>query len=484
MSILAFAELWRAFEGAAKAALRSAFVLVAVACVCSCAPSVYTLHPITGDTFGFQPPSPPSPPYGPFDVSLTPQKRFEKLVTTWRQRLAKSRDPGGAIAVVIDGHLRFAAGLGTREVGRHEPVTATTRFRTASISKMLIAATVMSLVEHDGLELSHPLTEFVPYFQRGPGYDASAVTLEMLLTHTGGIPDSVYCPDGASLRATIDAHASDPYWSPPGRLFNYSNADYALLAAVIEEKMKRPFEQVVRERILRPAGMRTAFYSADERDPTIAYGHARRKVVWTHPVDCEASRAAGGVIASVTDFAHFAEALLAGGATVLSTSSVAAMSNGKAQMEGAPLMKYGYGLMESEQAGLRTVEHSGAAAGFSTLVRMVPERGFAVVAFANGTKPPSDVVDAAISAFLGVPEGRRERIPSPITAWPAYVGSYEDQTGSLGRFHVFVDGGNLRMKLDGGQRPPFPLGGGTFVRDANGDVEYFVTRLGVARRLR
>ncbi len=83
-----------------------------------------------------------------------------------------------------------------------------------------------------------------------------------------------------------------------------------------------------------------------------------------------------------------------------------------------------------------------------------------------------------------MPELPPERVPAPAAAWPAYVGSYEDTTGALGKFHVFVDGDALRAGLDGGQRPPVGWGlRGTFVRDVNGKVEYFVTRAGVARRL-
>jgi CubicO group peptidase (beta-lactamase class C family) len=350
---------------------------------------------------------------------------------------------------------------------------------------MLIAATVMSLVERDGLVLSRPLTDYVPYFRRGPGYDASMVTLEMLLTHRGGIPDSVYCPDGATLRATIEAHANDPYWSPPGRLYNYSNAGYALLASVVEERTQRPFEDVVTERILRPAGMTTALFTADAKDPSLARGHADGKVVWTHPVACAGSRAAGGVIASVTDFARFAEVLLAGGGNVLSAASVTAMSQGRALMERAPLKQYGYGLIEATHAGLRTVEHSGFAYGFTSLVRLIPERNFAVVAFTNGTTPPDAIVDAATSAFLGVPEHGGKRLPPPAADWPAYVGRYQDTTGALGNLRVFIDGDTLRAEQSGGEPRVFrhPAVRGTFVRDANGRVEYLVTRAGVARRL-
>ncbi|MEO8917616.1 MAG: serine hydrolase domain-containing protein [Polyangiaceae bacterium] len=429
------------------------------------------------------PAPPPTPLYGPFAASASPEQRFDALVASWRTRLSAGGTPGGAIAIVLDGHLRFAAGVGTREAGREEPITATTRFRTASISKMMVAATIMWLTEHDGLALDRPLTDYVPYFRRGPGYDASAVTLEMLLTHTGGIPDSVYCPDGASLRATLDAHATDPYWAPPGRLYDYSNMDYALLAAVIEAKTKRPFEDVVTEHILRPSGMSSALYTAGESDTNVARGHVGGKVVWTHPIDCEASRAAGGVIASVTDYAHFAELLLAGGGSVLSPASVAAMSRGRALIETAPLAKYGYGLIEGSHAGLRTVEHSGFAAGFSTLVRLVPERGFAVIAFVNGTTQLDDVVDAATSAFLGVPERPREQAPADAATFPDYVGRYEDATGALGKFTVFIDSGSLHAERAKGQRRVFVVGGATFVRNADGKVEYLVTRAGVARRL-
>lgn len=145
---------------------------------------------------------------------------------------------------------------------------------------------------------------------------------------------------------------------------------------------------------------------------------------------------------------------------------------------------YGYGLVEGEHAGLRTLEHGGGAFGFSTFVRLVPSQGFAVVAFVNGTASANDVADAATSAFLGVPEVGHARIVPPVSARSDYIGRYEDPVAALGRFHVYLDGDDLRVQLDGGQHPPFSAGlYGTFVRDARGAVEYFVTRVGVARRV-
>lgn len=465
---------------------RSARVLLAGAALgvgAGCGPAVLPLYPVTGDTFALAlPPRAPADALGPFEGD--DEARFERLVARWRDRLDDRDAPGGAIAVVIDGRLRFSAGVGAQELGSHAPVTAATRFRTASITKMIIAATILSLVDEGRLDLDGAVVDHVPAFTRGPGFDASAVTLEMLLTHTSGIPDSVYCPDGASLDETFDAHSSDPYWAPPGRLYDYSNANYALLAAVIARSEGRAFQDVVRDRVFVPAGMSSASFAAEESEADLARGHVGGEVVWRRPVECDAGQAAGGVIASAIDFAHFAEALLGGGRGVLSPASVEAMTTGRARMQTAPLERYGYGVVEREHAGLRTIEHAGSGHGFSTIVRFVPERGFAVVVLTNGTAPPDGVADAAIAAFLGVPEAAAPRFPALASALGEYVGTYDDPFGALGRFAVVDEGGVLGARLES---PRGPIAGGlraTFERDASGRIEYLVTRAGIARRVR
>lgn len=447
-----------------------------------CGPVVVQLHPMTGDTFTFGPGRSGAPePWGPFEGS--DEARFDALIARASERIEAAGVPGGAIAVVLDGELRFSAGVGTREAGRDAPVDAGTRFRSASITKMLVAATILSLVDDGLVALDAPLTRYVPTFTRGAGFDASAVTIEMLLTHTGGIPDSVFCPDGASLEDTLAMHAEDPYWAPPGRLFDYSNADYALLAMVIERVTGQRFENVVTERVLVPSGMTTASFEAEEGAPDLSSGHAGGHVVWTHPVDCEASRAAGGVIATAADYARFAAMLMAGGGDVLSAESVRAMTTGHVTMRSEPLARYGYGLIETSFAGLRTVEHGGGAYGFATRVLMIPERRFAVVVMINAPLAPDAVTRAAASAFLGITEAPDPFVPAPPTSWAAYVGTYDDPSGGLGRFEVLVDDGSLRAHF---LRPPVGLPVGleaSFERDASGAVEYLVTRIGVARRI-
>jgi CubicO group peptidase (beta-lactamase class C family) len=305
----------------------------------------------------------------------------------------------------------------------------------------------------------------------------------MLLNHTGGIPESQSPPKLFALRPIIEARAEDPLWSPPGRLFNYSNADYALLAAVIAERTGRRFEDVVSERVMRPAGMQTASYDVGDGHGLAAGHDAAGRVIWTRPHESEPARAAGGVIASVIDYAHFAEKLLAHGGGVLASSSVEAMMTGHALMQAQPQQLYGYGLYETEQAGLHIVEHAGSAAGFSTLVRLVPARNFAVIAFDNGSHPPDDVVDAATSAFLDAPETPRARVLTPPSTWAKYTGSYVDPTGALGEFDVVLKNEKLWFVPHDGKRGQVTHNlRGSFEAGPDGSIEYFVTRAGVARR--
>lgn len=420
--------------------------------------------------------------YGPFE-KIPKAARFARLVARFRERLQSKRVPGGAVAVVLDGQLAHSAGVGVLRAEGEARVTAHSRFLTASLSKPVLAAAVMSLVEHDGLELEQPLSAYVPSFTRGGVYDSSLVTLRTLLAHTSGVPDRSD-PRRLGLRALIEASASEPLLSPPGRLFNYSNMGYALLAAAVEARAGLPFERVVAERVLGPCGMRDASYELGTASNLSSAGHdARGKVIWSRPTDSPAAHAAGGLIASVVDFAHFAEMLLSRGGSVLSSASVEAMMSGHALAQDEPRRAYGYGLFEGEHAGLRIVEHAGSAAGFSSLVRLVPEHNFAVVVFDNGPFSPDEVADAAMSAFLDVAELPRPRVVTSTERWSDYTGHYEDAAGALGAFDVVLRAGHLWLEREGGRPLPRTLRI-RFERDPSGAVEYFVTRLGVARKLR
>ena len=152
--------------------------------------TTHELYQVSGSVFALEPaPAEDSFRYGPFD-SLDRDARFQRLLTRFGERLANQSVPGGAIAVVIDGRLSYSAGVGLLRSSATAPAQAESRFRSASLSKMLLAATLLSLVERDGVELEHPLADYLPAFARARGDGAALLTPRMLLD-----PDQPGKPD-------------------------------------------------------------------------------------------------------------------------------------------------------------------------------------------------------------------------------------------------------------------------------------------------
>src|SRR5690606_19517301 len=220
---------------------------VLVVFLSGCASGAVFLRPVGGRSFrAVNQPSPE--PLGRFEGD--DEARFEALAAAWHERLRAKGVPGGALAVVIDGELRFATGVGVQRLGSDLPVTRDTRFRVASVSKMIVAATVLSLAQDGLLALDERLRDIAPDFAEPPRADADIdqVTIERLLTHTAAIPDFA-CTDEIALDETRRRWAAAPFWGPPATFFNYSNFGYALLASAIAARERDDFRAVVARRV-------------------------------------------------------------------------------------------------------------------------------------------------------------------------------------------------------------------------------------------
>lgn len=444
------------------------------------------------------------------DVAPTSEEQgtFDALVANLTARLKNAKVPGGAISVVLRGKLAFSAGMGVKRDDGADPVTGDSLFRVASLTKVLVAASMMQLVESGQLVLTHPVTEYVPYFKRGTGFDAGTVLVEQLLDHTAGIPDTnvVTCPttDGYE-RTWVTNHGHDPLWSPPGRLFDYSNAGYTIAGVVLDEVTGSTFTDRVRDSVLVPAGMDTATFDIDAAlAGDHVTGHLRKADGTATHFELDAFRCAtllpwAGAIASVKDYAHLAEALLARGGSVLKPTSVNAMEAAQTSTGWDPATSYGYGMFSYDYRGLHVVGHDGRLDGFQTSWLLVPSKNFAVAVFLNGDpSDPNALAHVAIDAFLR-PAGAIADYRTDPSTWTAYVGTYKNPYLPLGDMRVTLSGKSLsiefvslgssvRLYQSAGDTFYFTLPGetftteGTFFLDSFGQAEYFATRRGVGHR--
>lgn len=173
----------------------------------------------------------------------------------------------GAVLVVADGRtvLRMGYGLADREA--EIPIATPSVFSLGSITKQFTAAAILALEARGLLSVDDPIAD---YFDGVPA-DKSAITLHHLLTHSSGL-ESDFAPTdfdeaGRERNAYVRRALDSELRFVPGTGYEYSNAGYSLLAAIVEIVSGEFYEEALRELVLLPAGMEETGYRIPRWDP-------------------------------------------------------------------------------------------------------------------------------------------------------------------------------------------------------------------------
>jgi CubicO group peptidase (beta-lactamase class C family) len=344
--------------------------------------------------------------------------------------LSDNRIVGTVVLIARDGELVYqhSAGLADRESGTEMRVD--TLFRLASLTKPIVCAAAMALVERDELSLESRVDRWLPEFRPTlPSGESPEITVRQLLTHTAGLdyrfqqpPDGPYAranvsdgfdQPGLSLQENIRRIASAPLVNRPGVTWQYSVA-LDVLGAVMEQAAGQSLQEIVAERITRPLEMsETSFTIADVHRLAVPYADATPQpkrmsdgevvpymtgagIIFSpsRALDPTSFPSAGvGMIGSASDLLRFFETIRRGGRPVLSEESTAQMmrnqnANLSRNAQGpAPGWGFGFGgsvLADPSAAGSpqsRGTWQWGGAYGHSWFVD--PERKFTVIALTN-----------------------------------------------------------------------------------------------------
>ena len=302
----------------------------------------------------------------------------------------------GVSATVLsaDGMWSGAAGKadGVRDV------TVDDQFAIASITKSLVAAQVMQMVEAGELSLDALAADLLP---PDLDFDTNGATIRDLLGHRSGIPD--YLP-GRPVRplnedpqrlwkpAELLALVADDR-APVGETFEYANTNYHLLGLVIEQVSGRPIAEVLRGGVLSIDGVERLIYQPDEI-PTepMAMPYGRSTDILEEGGGFLPSLAltsvgpAGGMASDSASLARWWLALCAG--EIVSQASLTEMTT---MHDG-----YGLGLYEPDPPG--TVGHGGEHVGYASLAGCVPADGAVVVVLSNDVIDLSPIAQRLIDA--------------------------------------------------------------------------------------
>jgi CubicO group peptidase (beta-lactamase class C family) len=308
----------------------------------------------------------------------------------------------GSVRLSRHGRTQLDGSWGTDGQADPAPITAQTRFHTASVTKLLTITALLQLVEAGTVALDDPLGRWIPDY---PVPYRDSVRVRHLLTHTSGIeldddPDYLAAIRGAEtaddlLRAQRAHLAGRDAPFPPGSAYDYTSEGIDLLGVIIERATERRWTDIVHERVLHPAGMTRTRFAVPLDEGAWALGRTSlgpdlqtttpgslRPALDILPV---AARPSAGVWSTAGDLHDFMRALidhhLLGPAWTDSLLTP--------RLETGELPQYGIrtwvglGAMGEDVWGVRTVGHGGVVPGYSAAIEYLPESGWLLTVVSN-----------------------------------------------------------------------------------------------------
>ena len=307
--------------------------------------------------------------------------------------LDEQRIVGAVVLVSQDGHPAYARAAGFADRAARRPMTHDTIFRMASLTKPIVTAAALALVEAGVISLDEPVTQWLPDFRPALGGETPPITIRQLLTHTEGLSYGFMQPDdGPYLRLGVSDGMDQPGLSfetelarvtqaglffPPGAAWLYSVA-MDVLGAALEKAAGKPLPDIVAERIAGPLKMADTGYAVTDRGrlaeayadgtPPIEMGEACTvpfaglsgiKFAPGRAFDAASFPSGGaGMVGRADAFLTFLEAIRTGGGGVVSPRTAAEMMRNQtgdlAIVTNGPGFGFGYGgavLLDPAAAG-------------------------------------------------------------------------------------------------------------------------------------
>ena len=201
-------------------------------------------------------------------------------------------------------------------------------------------------------------------------------------------------------RFTIPLFIDKPLAFEPGERWQYSNAGFIVLGAILQKVSEQSYFDYVREHIYKPADMHnTDAYEMDRPIPNLAIGYTRayvrewpelgpwRSNLFLHTIK---GGPAGGGFSTVEDLFKFDQALR--GHRLLSPEHTNTVLAGKVDLPGAPGAQYAYGFFDDRTKGSRIVGHGGGFAGINGQLDMYLDLGYTVAVLSNYSPPAAQHV--------------------------------------------------------------------------------------------
>ena len=398
-------------------------VICTAGCVTSSRPAESGKQAVTAGT--------PAPLTGP-DAAVS--QKLDNYMTA----LAGAGRFSGTVLVARGDTVLLSKGYGMANEEFSVPNTPQTVFPIGSNTKQLTAAAIMKLQEQGRLNVTDPVTWYIP---NAPKW--KDIRIYNLLNHTAGIQSDgafpLTDPADLTLPEIMGRTAALPLTFAPGTGYTYSNNGYIALSAIIEKASGMSYDEFLKTNIFRPLRMNSSGQD-NARDVFVGrasgYTTMDGKHIHYDLQNIHNSWGAGSVHSTTEDLFRWERAFHAPG-TILSPQSTDAM------------VKNHYGI-ESGVVKNRTFSgHGGRNFGFISYTLNYPDENVSIIFLSNYDRTPMVTLTSDLSAIVfgeqySQPQKiDRKAVPLTAGAIREYTGTYAPAWERSWTITVYPEGNRL-----------------------------------------
>lgn len=368
-----------------------------------------------------------------------------------------STGPGCVVGIVRDGSLSQVGSRGMANVEHAIPLSSSTVFHVASVSKQFTAYAIALLAQAQQIDLDSPVAKHLDWFP------FPSITVRHLVHHVSGLRDQwdLICLSGRRMDdvITIDHIVSllqrqSELNFPPGTQHLYSNSNYTVLRLIVEAVTGQSLQDYCSDQIFTPLGMSSTQFVDNYRtlipgraDSYVLLGETYQRIALSY-----SAAGATSLNTTVDDLARWALHVMRPEVRVLFEQQITLS-------DGSPV-DYAFGVTLREIRGAASISHSGSDAAFLTGLTVFPDRGIATIILSNrGDVPAFVAVDSAVLDAAVGPRSAPRSNKEPVAEWRPTTAQLEGLAGrwfdasSFTTIDIRVDGDTVHLRQN--NRNPF-----------------------------
>jgi CubicO group peptidase (beta-lactamase class C family) len=376
--------------------------------------------------------------------------------------------PGAAVAILKNGEVIFKKGYGMANLEYEIPITPSSIFHIASVSKQFATFSIVLLAQEGKLSLDDEVRKYLP---RVPDF-GTPITIKQLMHHTSGLRDQwqLLAISGTRIDDVIKQEhvmklleKQEDLNFKPGDRHLYCNTGYTVLAEIVKEVSGQSLREFADERIFKPLGMDRTHFHDNYEEVVKERAYSYKKVdeyKFINSILSYSIVGATSLFSTVEDNAkwlkNFWTGEVGGKEAIDQMFELGVLNSGDT-------INYGLGLSIDNYKNKKRIGHGGADAGYRTYSVIFPEENLGIVVYGNVADFSSAKMAMAV-ADLFIQEEQTKSAEEEIwevdrKLFADFKGKYHNEEGLL--FEI-VDSTNLFVKTGSGLQEMNPFAATSF----------------------